>query len=556
MLTVAAVAGVNAWTQIGPDGGEIQGVAGAPSDPAVLYAAGATIFRSADEGVTWERTAAPRMERSCQLQRRCDRSPTPLLRRRRGGLAQRERSRHLDGEQQRAARSELTLLDRGRPQRLVLPGLHGSRADLHQSRSSGVVAGDPGASWRHGGIGSRRPWSCGRALDADLAGRGLPECRLRSQLGASPVGPSSWTSTLLAAVGPARLLPALPGERWRHLSQQRRWAHWMEIPARGSLVVGADSVLYGFETSAIYFVPPVFRSEDFGTTWQLLFVQPVSIHSHFGRFLDDLDPARPPRGGLLEPEAECRSRRIMAGRDLRNAGVDGELAWSIDRTPRRSMESAATRRAPSASSTRPTAVPPGRVFSSPRRRAGPTSRISRSTPSRSRHLFAVTTPTNSSCLSGILSSRDEGEYLDAPPGRFRLYPILEVAADPLTAESTLPDGLRTPNSAPHPASPGGATMPASHGSASRPTRPGVVDSVSSRRAPSSPALFSRWDRAGIYRSVELGNRLDPRHRAGEHSSRGTSPMSSRRRRHGLVRRAAYAGSSATVRLLHQSRSGA
>ena len=35
-------------------------------------------------------------------------------------------------------------------------------------------------------------------------------------------------------------------------------AHWLQIPLPGQLTVGTDSVLYGFDTNALYFVPQVY----------------------------------------------------------------------------------------------------------------------------------------------------------------------------------------------------------------------------------------------------------------------------------------------------------
>ena len=64
----AVLAGVNAWTQIGPDGGALYcGLAFAPSDPSVLYAIGATYFRSVDNGANWESTGAQVDPTACSL---------------------------------------------------------------------------------------------------------------------------------------------------------------------------------------------------------------------------------------------------------------------------------------------------------------------------------------------------------------------------------------------------------------------------------------------------------------------------------------------------------
>ncbi len=64
----ADLAGVNEWTQIGPDGGALYcGLAVAPSDPAVLYTVGATYFRSTDNGASWESTGARVEPAACSL---------------------------------------------------------------------------------------------------------------------------------------------------------------------------------------------------------------------------------------------------------------------------------------------------------------------------------------------------------------------------------------------------------------------------------------------------------------------------------------------------------
>ncbi len=63
-----ARAGVNTWTQLGPEGGFLCRVAVAPSDPAIVYSAGVSYFRSADGGRTWEPTGAPvERQASCFL---------------------------------------------------------------------------------------------------------------------------------------------------------------------------------------------------------------------------------------------------------------------------------------------------------------------------------------------------------------------------------------------------------------------------------------------------------------------------------------------------------
>ena len=66
-----AVGGVNAWTPIGPEGGNLCSLAVAPSEPATVYAAGitfaggSTLFRSSDNGVTWASTGTLVQRSTC-----------------------------------------------------------------------------------------------------------------------------------------------------------------------------------------------------------------------------------------------------------------------------------------------------------------------------------------------------------------------------------------------------------------------------------------------------------------------------------------------------------
>ena len=58
---------MNTWTALGPAGGYLCALAVAPSDPAVVYAAGSSLHRSADGGATWEPTGAAVGNVSCLL---------------------------------------------------------------------------------------------------------------------------------------------------------------------------------------------------------------------------------------------------------------------------------------------------------------------------------------------------------------------------------------------------------------------------------------------------------------------------------------------------------
>ncbi len=60
-------AGVNTWTQLGPEGGFLCGLAVSPSDPGTVYAAGYSFFRSSDSGASWESTGARSNASSCLL---------------------------------------------------------------------------------------------------------------------------------------------------------------------------------------------------------------------------------------------------------------------------------------------------------------------------------------------------------------------------------------------------------------------------------------------------------------------------------------------------------
>ncbi|MBV8202713.1 MAG: hypothetical protein JOZ15_19015 [Acidobacteria bacterium] len=50
-----ARAGVNFWTPLGPDGGNVDALAAVPAQPGVLFAGsfGGGVFRSADGGASW-----------------------------------------------------------------------------------------------------------------------------------------------------------------------------------------------------------------------------------------------------------------------------------------------------------------------------------------------------------------------------------------------------------------------------------------------------------------------------------------------------------------------
>ena len=71
--STVAVAGVNAWTQIGPEGGPLCGIAVAPSDPLIVYAVGygagqtTGFFRSEDGGQTWVTRSAPVDSFGCDI---------------------------------------------------------------------------------------------------------------------------------------------------------------------------------------------------------------------------------------------------------------------------------------------------------------------------------------------------------------------------------------------------------------------------------------------------------------------------------------------------------
>lgn len=58
-LAMPARAAANSWTPFGPGGGTPQGLAIDPRNPAVIYAAEGTVYRSADSGATWARLVGP-----------------------------------------------------------------------------------------------------------------------------------------------------------------------------------------------------------------------------------------------------------------------------------------------------------------------------------------------------------------------------------------------------------------------------------------------------------------------------------------------------------------
>lgn len=73
LLVVPTFAGVNSWTQIGPEGGSLCSLAFAPSNQAILYvggeqtSAGSALFTSADNGLTWRPVSTEMKNRSCAV---------------------------------------------------------------------------------------------------------------------------------------------------------------------------------------------------------------------------------------------------------------------------------------------------------------------------------------------------------------------------------------------------------------------------------------------------------------------------------------------------------
>lgn len=64
-----AFAGVNAWTPVGPEGGELCAIVAAPSNPATLWAAASFggVFRSDDGGDHWTPAAGENLREACPL---------------------------------------------------------------------------------------------------------------------------------------------------------------------------------------------------------------------------------------------------------------------------------------------------------------------------------------------------------------------------------------------------------------------------------------------------------------------------------------------------------
>jgi photosystem II stability/assembly factor-like uncharacterized protein len=274
------LAGVNEWTQIGPDGGWLCGMAAAPSNPAILYARGGNLFRSSDGGATWEPRSGSVDSLPCYLQVDVE-DPLRLY-----GFDSGTFLRSLDGGASWSPSSE-GLSDLESPTKVAVD-LHDANFLIFVSDEKIFRSTDRAASWSE--IAGPPdviaqwievdPWVAGslwlmtaegtvyRSFNAGdtwaMLDSDLPSGLRFAQLEFDPNDPS------LVYLGAFR--------------SRDGGAHWVPIPVPGNqnLTVGEDSILYGFETGGIYFRPLVYRSEDRGDTWQLLPSGPFTFIPRYG----------------------------------------------------------------------------------------------------------------------------------------------------------------------------------------------------------------------------------------------------------------------------------
>lgn len=134
------VAGVNAWTPIGPEGGNLCALAVAPSEPATVYAAGitfgdgSTLFRSADNGVTWESTGTLVQRSTCSFSVDSGDPRRLYLLDFGKPAAQRRRRRHVGTERRRTPVPLPRVAGRGRSTRPQLSADRQRRRRLPQPR--------------------------------------------------------------------------------------------------------------------------------------------------------------------------------------------------------------------------------------------------------------------------------------------------------------------------------------------------------------------------------------------------------------------------------------
>ncbi len=264
----AVLAGVNSWTQIGPDGGALYcGLAVAPSDPAVLYTVGATYFRSTDNGANWESTGARVEPTACSLSVDAD-DPRRLYSIQSNGFM-----RSLD------AGTTWTLSNEGLPPLASRPSV---LVDPHAADVLIFVSGerifrslDRGDAWQE--ISSPVGASA-RSIFVDPAAAGrLWLLSTEGGIFTSADSGDHWAllSEDLPDTGPLYYLEFDPNDFARlYLStgvgvfrSDDAGAHWLPIQQPGFFVaVGADSSLYSLWSvgdSAL-----LYRSQDAGATWQ------------------------------------------------------------------------------------------------------------------------------------------------------------------------------------------------------------------------------------------------------------------------------------------------
>ena len=426
----AVLAGVNEWTQIGPDGGALYcDLAVAPSDPSVVYAIGATYFRSVDNGASWESTGARVDPTACSLSVDAA-DPRRLYSIQSNGFV-----RSLDGG------ATWTPSNDGLP---TLPSHPTVAIDMHAADFLIFVSGariyrslDRGDSWQE--ISSPVDASP-RSVFVDPAAAGRPWL-LSAEGGiftSSDFG-DHWVvlNEDLPETGPLYFLEFDPNHFARlYLSTDvgvfrslDAGAHWSPIQLPGSLsAVGPDSSLYSIwrvgESVLLY------RSLDAGDSWQSrpspfafspnpggvgLQATPLALFA-----LGSLDLRRSIDGGSTWA-LSTSGLWVATLRGLELDRQSPEVIYGIDAQAQNAERLVRSRDRGATWQRAPVLLAEGRAFLTD----------VAVDPHDSRHLLATSAIWRSSNLNGLLSSEDDGAswtFRDLPG---RCLRGSEIAFDPL-----------------------------------------------------------------------------------------------------------------------------